>query len=234
MKIDERWQEGEVVEKQAARQAYEDFLHRRQDPALLEQAAGNEFSARVFPIPAHGVKELVISYAQELGRRSEPFRLPLGGLPRVERIEAEVYGAGGDLLGAFRQEKAQPEGDFLVELAQEDRHPGLRSGELVVARVEPVAGEQADLPGATLLLVDTSASRALGFPDQVKLVEGLARRISPSIRTGSGSTRGPPRAWATRRWGGSGRGEPWGPPGCPRRSGTRRPPPGRRAGSGWC
>jgi hypothetical protein len=178
MKIDERWQEGEVVEKQAARQAYEDFLHRRQDPALLEQAAGNEFSARVFPIPAHGVKELVISYAQELGRRSEPFRLPLGGLPRVERIEAEVYGAGGDLLGAFRQEKAQPEGDFLVELAQEDRHPGLRSGELVVARVEPVAGEQADLPGATLLLVDTSASRALGFPDQVKLVEGLARRIA--------------------------------------------------------
>ncbi|MBL9112410.1 MAG: hypothetical protein JNM74_24195, partial [Myxococcales bacterium] len=36
MKIDDRWQEGEVVEKQAARRAYEDFLHRKQDPALLE------------------------------------------------------------------------------------------------------------------------------------------------------------------------------------------------------
>src|SRR5579862_726956 len=48
------WQEGEVVELQAAREAYEDFLHRRQDPALLEKNAGNQFHARVFPIPASG------------------------------------------------------------------------------------------------------------------------------------------------------------------------------------
>src|SRR5262249_20928270 len=54
MKTDGGWQEGEVVEIQRAREAYEDFLHRRQDPALLEQEAGNEFSARVFPIPARG------------------------------------------------------------------------------------------------------------------------------------------------------------------------------------
>ena len=36
MKIHGRWQEGEVVERQAARVAYEYFLHRKQDPALLE------------------------------------------------------------------------------------------------------------------------------------------------------------------------------------------------------
>ena len=45
MLIGDRWQEAEVVELQAARQAYEDFLHRRQDPALLEKNAGNTFSA---------------------------------------------------------------------------------------------------------------------------------------------------------------------------------------------
>jgi hypothetical protein len=56
MKVGDAWQEGEVVERQRARQAYEDVLHRRQDPALLEQEAGNEFSARVFPIPARGRK----------------------------------------------------------------------------------------------------------------------------------------------------------------------------------
>ncbi|HMV35929.1 MAG TPA: hypothetical protein PKD60_08555, partial [Turneriella sp.] len=50
----------------AARRAYEDFLHRRQDPALLEQSGGNEFTARVFPIPAKGMKELVLSYSHEL------------------------------------------------------------------------------------------------------------------------------------------------------------------------
>ena len=54
MRIGDRWQEGEVVEQQAARVAYEDFLHHKQDPALLEAEAGNEFSARVFPIPAVG------------------------------------------------------------------------------------------------------------------------------------------------------------------------------------
>src|SRR5688572_3836722 len=49
MAIDGRWMEAEMVERQAARRAYEDFLHRKQDPALLEKAAGNEFGARVFP-----------------------------------------------------------------------------------------------------------------------------------------------------------------------------------------
>src|SRR5207245_3300452 len=46
MKLGDLWQEGEVVEKQRARAAYEDFLHRKQDPALLEQAAGHELSPR--------------------------------------------------------------------------------------------------------------------------------------------------------------------------------------------
>src|SRR3954467_483126 len=77
MKLDGRWQEGEVVEKQAARRAYEDFLHRRQDPALLEQAAGNEFSARVFPIPARGKKELVVSWSHA---PAGAYVLPLKGL----------------------------------------------------------------------------------------------------------------------------------------------------------
>ncbi|CAN0569193.1 unnamed protein product, partial [Laminaria digitata] len=83
MKIGNRWQEGEVVERQKARRVYEDFLHRRQDPALLEQAAGNEFTARVFPIPAHADKELIISYSHELKGSQEPYRIPLKGLPLV-------------------------------------------------------------------------------------------------------------------------------------------------------
>ena len=60
MKLEGRWQEGEVIERQAARRAYEDFLHRRQDPPLLKQSGGNEFTAKVFPIPVTGVKEVVL------------------------------------------------------------------------------------------------------------------------------------------------------------------------------
>ena len=85
MENDGQWMEAEVVEKQLARRAYEDFLHRRQDPALLEKAAGNQFTARVFPIAANAPKHLVISFSQELpGAR---YTLPLRGLPKVERVD---------------------------------------------------------------------------------------------------------------------------------------------------
>src|SRR5204863_9830609 len=81
------WQEGEVVERQAARVAYEAFLHRRVDPALLEKQGGNEFRARIFPIPASADKEIVISYSQELAQGSEPYRLGLRGLPRPDSLD---------------------------------------------------------------------------------------------------------------------------------------------------
>ena len=71
------------LERQRARQVYEDFLHLRQDPALLEQEAGNEFSARVFPIPARGRKELIVSYSHALPRAGEPYVLPLRGLSEI-------------------------------------------------------------------------------------------------------------------------------------------------------
>src|SRR5262245_59554368 len=78
MRNEAGFQEGEVVEKQQARVAYEDSLHRRQDPALLEQAGGNEFTARVFPIQSRSRKELIVSYSQELSKRT-PYVLPLKG-----------------------------------------------------------------------------------------------------------------------------------------------------------
>ena len=94
MKLDGKWQEGEVVEKQAARRAYEDFLHRRQDPALLEQAAGNEFSARVFPIPAKGKKDLIISWSHELPSATSSYVLPLKGLPQIGALNVTVSSSG--------------------------------------------------------------------------------------------------------------------------------------------
>ena len=75
MKDGDRFKEAEVVKKEVARRAYDDALHHNIDPAILEKAAGNQFTARVFPIPARGVKELVISYGQELAGNG--YLLPL-------------------------------------------------------------------------------------------------------------------------------------------------------------
>jgi len=50
MKVGYNWQEGEVVEREAARATYETFVHRKVDPAMLVRDSGNVFRGRVFPI----------------------------------------------------------------------------------------------------------------------------------------------------------------------------------------
>jgi tetratricopeptide (TPR) repeat protein len=181
MKLEDRWQEGEVLEKQAARRAYEDFLHRRQDPALLEQQAGNEFAARVFPIPARGRKSLVVSYSHELGA-GDPFRVALRGLPRLERFGAFVLLPGVAAGGAPRlvEQSRQswiPDRDLEVALPEETGVQGLQAGELVAVRVSPRLAAEPQAVGGLCLLVDTSASRALGYDSQLGRLRELVLEL---------------------------------------------------------
>ena len=67
------------------REVYERFLHRGVDPALLEQDAGNQFSARVFPIAAAADKELIIAYDHQVSE-SRPYTLALAGLPAIPSL----------------------------------------------------------------------------------------------------------------------------------------------------
>jgi tetratricopeptide (TPR) repeat protein len=186
-----KWMEAEVVEKMAARRAYEDFLHRRQDPALLEQAAGNEFSARVFPIPASGDKHLVIAYSQELASSDASYVLPLRGLPEVGTIDAIARVARADRATlvwdevTLAQKGWKPDRDFIVPITAP--MSAVASGEWIAARVEvpaPASGGE-DIPSSLAILVDTSASRALGFSrevDQVgELVAALAQKYGGAL-----------------------------------------------------
>jgi hypothetical protein len=68
MEIDGVLVEGEIVERDRARQIYDEVVDAMADPALLEWEAGNWFKLRVFPIPAHGDKRVVIRYTQPLAR----------------------------------------------------------------------------------------------------------------------------------------------------------------------
>ena len=168
MKTNGVWQEGEVVERQAARRAYEDFLHRRQDPALLEQQAGNEFSARIFPIPANGQKEIIISYAEEL--TSAPYRIALQGLPELAALDLRVQ--LGDKVSELHEHKVTPMKDFIVE-GSEGTGVALRRDNLLVARVTPVMEVAQDPVGSLFVLLDTSASRTLGHTQDVALLKDL-------------------------------------------------------------
>ncbi|HEU4537256.1 MAG TPA: VIT domain-containing protein, partial [Polyangiaceae bacterium] len=183
MLIDGAWQEGEVVERRAATEAYEDFLHRKQDPALLEQAAGNQFSARVFPIPARGRKELIVSYSQEL-RAGEPYAVPLKGLPEVEELDLQVHAPGSaEPARALRRSYAAPGGDFVLPRAA-GPEAALRDGGRAVARVRPLAEARPEPLSSLLVLFDTSASRALGFGAQVATLRRLLADVA--AREGAG------------------------------------------------
>ncbi len=170
MRIDDKWQEGEVVEKQAARRAYEDFLHRRQDPALLEKDAGNQFRARVFPIPARGTKDLILSYSQELRGADEPYQVMLRGLPRLNELHARVQVESWDgepEVFEVSEKGFVPDRDLRVVFNESASAVGLRSGNLGVARVAPILELPPEPVTELSVLFDTSASRALGFADSV-------------------------------------------------------------------
>lgn len=179
MENDGQWMEAELVEKQLARRAYEDNLHRKTDPALLEKAPGNQFTARVFPIPAKADKHLVISFSQELpGTR---YTLPLRGLPKVEALDVAlaVTGLDGKTTNqTLSQRNWTPDRDFVSDAPSTAE--ALYAGTTVVAQLSPFEQAQlaADAPKALTILVDTSASRALGFARYAKNLQDLVASIA--------------------------------------------------------
>jgi len=181
METNGQWMEAEVVEKQVARRAYEDFLHRKQDPALMEKAAGNQFTARVFPIEANSVKHVIVSFSQELpGMR---YVLPLRGLPKVKQLDVALLTPGGEQKLSKRD--WQPDADFVS--TSETSAEAITAGGVVVAQISPFdqATVRPEVPKAMTLLVDTSASRALGFQRYAttirELVQGLATRYGDVV-----------------------------------------------------
>ncbi|HET7502349.1 MAG TPA: VIT domain-containing protein [Kofleriaceae bacterium] len=174
-----QFMEAEVVEKQLARRAYEDFLHRRQDPALLEKAEGNQFTARVFPIPARGDKHLVISFSQEVapGR----YTLPLRGLAKAERVDVrvQVRGQNGGIAEQTLAERNwTPDRDVVVDGTTIGVPASIAAGELAATRVTVELPKAAEPPASVTLLVDTSASRALGFAAEARSIHQLVDELA--------------------------------------------------------
>ncbi|MDB4938483.1 MAG: hypothetical protein JWP87_5455 [Labilithrix sp.] len=161
MKIDGQLREAEIAEITRAREVYDDIVHRRRDPLLVEQHGSNELSARVFPIGPHDEKEIVVGWIAEVSSES-PVTIPLRGLPSIGHLDVVVEDARGELT-TLRANKEVPQDDVRVLPRLEDRSDvAMRAGELVATRVTVPAGDDADQPigSGLVVLVDTSASRA--------------------------------------------------------------------------
>ena len=77
---------GEVFERQAARQVYENVTSRRRDPGLLEEDGAGAFSFKIFPIQPNEKKRVELRWSKWLDRRGAvvKYRAP------VTRSDAEI------------------------------------------------------------------------------------------------------------------------------------------------
>jgi Ca-activated chloride channel family protein len=69
--------EGEIVERDRAARIFKGIVEdtvRPRDPALLEWVKGSEVSLKVFPLPAHGTRKIVLAYDQVLSQASSQVR----------------------------------------------------------------------------------------------------------------------------------------------------------------
>ncbi len=57
---------GELVEKDKARQVYEDIVRRMKDPGILEYLGNNLFRIRVYPVPRMGTQKIELAYSEVL------------------------------------------------------------------------------------------------------------------------------------------------------------------------
>ncbi len=89
MYVDGKLTESAVVERMRARRIYEELVYRRVDPALLEWAGTGRLSLRVYPLPAHQDKRLVLAYTQSLPKLYSDWSITVP-LPEIDRPVGEV------------------------------------------------------------------------------------------------------------------------------------------------
>ncbi|HEY8078119.1 MAG TPA: VIT domain-containing protein, partial [Labilithrix sp.] len=182
MKIEDKWREADVVETAVARATFEETMHVRRDPLLVEQRDDNELTARVFPIPAFGEKEIIVGWVSEIGA-SSPITIPLRGLDTLGDLDIRVTSGATELYARSAMHFVPPED---VRVAAPEGAAALRSGENVALRVR-VPGSAAPEPigRGILVLVDTSASTATELDATLALVRDVASRLAsdePSAR----------------------------------------------------
>lgn len=92
LEINGNLREAVVVEKELGRVAFENTVRQQIDPALLEKTQGNNYKARIYPIPAKGVKRVVLSYQQELvmSNNAHYLQLPLAFEDELKQFDLEV------------------------------------------------------------------------------------------------------------------------------------------------
>ena len=90
--IGDKRMQGLILEKEEARQTYDDIVSQRIDPALLEQVTPNQFRLSIFPFPAKGSRRVEFEYMQLLESRSGTMEYSFPLAPETDQpLQMELF-----------------------------------------------------------------------------------------------------------------------------------------------
>ena len=124
--INGKLREGVVVDKALGRQAFEDIARRNVDPGLLEKTEGNNFRARVYPMPAQGVRRILIAFEQELSQKDgrDFYFLPIASGVKLKhfKLRTEVVSrlVKADIENTLQLNFGQSRNSYISEVKKEN------------------------------------------------------------------------------------------------------------------
>ena len=122
--IDGKLREGVVVDKALGRKAFEDIVRRGVDPGLLEKTEGNNFRARVYPMPRRGTRRILIAFEQELSQKNgqDFYFLPIANAVKLKKfkIHTEVVSrfVKADIENSLQLDFTQSRNSYISEVEQ--------------------------------------------------------------------------------------------------------------------
>ena len=199
MEINGRMMEGEIVEREKARETYEKIVDEMQDPALLEWEQGNWFKLRVFPIEATSEKRVVIRYSTPLARTADGWAydftvgVPEAGAGRstigalTVTVDGKVAAQERDVAGGL--DLSVPVATTLPAVTREVRADGIYTAVRVTPDASLFGGAGdggavgvAAEPRRMVIVFDTSRSTLESRPLGMDLLRATLAELTPADR----------------------------------------------------
>jgi hypothetical protein len=185
----EGWLEAEMVAVAHDHACLGGWWAPKMPPRVTEETPGHpaHFDANVDPIRPHSLKSIVVAFTQPLVAPGEPYRLPLLGLPRLDRLDAVVYFPLDPQRRAVAVHKRgwTPDRDWTVA-APPGQPNAIRSGPFVVARIaRPADAADVQQEQRTGFLVDTSASRSARLQADADRLAAIVKELRTAAPQGT-------------------------------------------------
>jgi hypothetical protein len=190
MEINGRLMEGEIVEKEKARQTYESIVDNMLDPALLEWEQGNWFKLRVFPIEPNADKRVIIRYASplETGLAGHEYRYTAATAAMQKAIDKFTLTVDGqtvvdvDGLDARREIAVPIAGARIPAVAREIRGEHVYTAVRVRPDWSAIAAPEAGGAQKIMILFDTSRSAMEGRALALATLESVLGELGGGAR----------------------------------------------------